>query len=102
MERRLEMGGNVTDHGRKHLGRNEPCHCGSGRKYKQCCLTKDEEADRQARAEAASQTPAPTPPPEDSPRPVPRERAAQQAWRGGSKDVGSFHKVSTPRKVGSS
>lgn len=20
-------------------GRNEPCHCGSGRKYKQCCLT---------------------------------------------------------------
>jgi hypothetical protein len=21
-------------------GRNEPCPCGSGRKYKQCCLTK--------------------------------------------------------------
>jgi uncharacterized protein len=19
------------------LGRNEPCHCGSGRKYKKCC-----------------------------------------------------------------
>jgi hypothetical protein len=26
------------------LGRNEPCHCGSGRKYKRCCLEKD--ADR--------------------------------------------------------
>lgn len=23
---------------RKKLGRNEPCHCGSGRKYKKCCL----------------------------------------------------------------
>lgn len=25
-------------------GRNQPCHCGSGKKYKKCCLTKDEEA----------------------------------------------------------
>ena len=25
------------------LGRNEPCHCGSGKKYKKCCLSKDEE-----------------------------------------------------------
>lgn len=24
-------------------GRNDPCHCGSGRKYKKCCLRKDEE-----------------------------------------------------------
>lgn len=23
------------------LGRNQPCHCGSGVKYKLCCLTKD-------------------------------------------------------------
>jgi preprotein translocase subunit SecA len=22
-------------------GRNEPCPCGSGKKYKQCCLNKD-------------------------------------------------------------
>ena len=21
----------------KKIGRNEPCHCGSGKKYKQCC-----------------------------------------------------------------
>jgi hypothetical protein len=26
------------------LGRNDPCHCGSGRKYKKCCLEKDEAA----------------------------------------------------------
>ncbi len=25
-------------------GRNEPCHCGSGRKYKHCCARKDAEA----------------------------------------------------------
>jgi uncharacterized protein len=23
--------------GEKRLGRNDPCHCGSGRKYKKCC-----------------------------------------------------------------
>jgi len=31
--------------------RNEPCPCGSGKKYKQCCLPKDEEAERTAFAE---------------------------------------------------
>ena len=25
----------------KKLGRNDPCHCGSGKKYKKCCLEKD-------------------------------------------------------------
>ncbi len=34
-------------------GRNEPCHCGSGKKYKQCCLRKDEDADREAREKEA-------------------------------------------------
>jgi SEC-C motif-containing protein len=27
-----------------NIGRNDPCHCGSGKKYKKCCLEKDEEA----------------------------------------------------------
>jgi len=26
------------------IGRNEPCHCGSGKKYKKCCLDKDKAA----------------------------------------------------------
>ncbi len=30
----------VTSH---KIGRNEPCPCGSGKKYKKCCLRKDEE-----------------------------------------------------------
>jgi hypothetical protein len=25
----------------KKIGRNEPCHCGSGKKHKKCCLNKD-------------------------------------------------------------
>jgi hypothetical protein len=25
-------------------GRNDPCHCGSGRKYKNCCRQKDNSA----------------------------------------------------------
>jgi hypothetical protein len=28
----------------KKIGRNEPCPCGSGKKYKKCCLAKDEAA----------------------------------------------------------
>lgn len=42
------------------LGRNQPCHCGSGKKYKKCCLRNDEdvrrdEQDRQAFEYAVSQ-----------------------------------------------
>jgi tetratricopeptide (TPR) repeat protein len=29
-------------------GRNDPCHCGSGNKYKKCCLAKDQAAERAA------------------------------------------------------
>lgn len=36
------------------IGRNDRCPCGSGKKYKQCCLAKDEQAARAA---------APPPPP---------------------------------------
>jgi hypothetical protein len=28
---------------RVELGRNETCWCGSGKKYKKCCLERDEE-----------------------------------------------------------
>jgi tetratricopeptide (TPR) repeat protein len=43
-------------------GRNDPCHCGSGKKYKKCCLPKEEAAEREviakdqaARAERAAE-----------------------------------------------
>ena len=37
------------------IGRNDPCPCGSGRKYKKCCLARDEAAGRvSAAADAVS------------------------------------------------
>jgi tetratricopeptide (TPR) repeat protein len=41
-------------------GRNDPCPCGSGLKYKKCCLPKDEAA------AAAARPPAPPPAPRQS------------------------------------
>ena len=35
------------------IGRNEQCPCGSGKKYKHCCLTKDQAGMAQANQEAA-------------------------------------------------
>jgi tetratricopeptide (TPR) repeat protein len=32
-------------------GRNDPCHCGSGNKYKKCCLAKDQAAERDSLVE---------------------------------------------------
>jgi len=31
-----------SKHSSKKIGRNDPCLCGSGKKYKNCCLAKDE------------------------------------------------------------
>jgi tetratricopeptide (TPR) repeat protein len=38
-------------------GRNDPCPCGSGKKYKLCCLKKDEAAEHAALAAAAAAKP---------------------------------------------
>jgi len=35
------------------VGRNDPCHCGSGKKYKKCHLEADEKSDRKEREKAA-------------------------------------------------
>jgi hypothetical protein len=35
-------------------GRNDPCPCGSGQKYKRCCLVKDQLAESTALAAAAA------------------------------------------------
>ncbi|WP_341281451.1 SEC-C metal-binding domain-containing protein [Paenibacillus sp. FSL H8-0537] len=36
------------------LGRNDVCHCGSGRKYKKCCIELDREEERRLAAAQAS------------------------------------------------
>jgi hypothetical protein len=55
-------------------GRNDPCPCGSGKKYKKCCLAKDE---------AAQRVPAPSPPAAPVPTPVERthrELSPEEQW----------------------
>lgn len=45
------------------VGRNDPCPCGSGKKYKRCCLHPHEAAAAERAAAAAAQAAAPLPPP---------------------------------------
>lgn len=81
-------------------GRNEPCHCGSGRKYKQCCLDKDESEARVAIAKVIAESPEPSPDAARASRRVPRHET-EQPWRAGT-TRGSYRRVRTLRKVGGS
>ena len=81
----------------RHLGRNDPCHCGSGRKYKLCCLDKDEAAARATTAAAAEAAPAAA---ENAPAPRPPKHQTYQPWKKSAANTHGFHRVSTPRKVG--
>lgn len=72
------------------LGRNEPCHCGSGKKYKKCCLHKDEESQHQEAmgpldASANRQSPGNTTEGIDTktpkPAPDPHAKARDARWR---------------------
>jgi tetratricopeptide (TPR) repeat protein len=44
------------------IGRNDPCHCNSGKKYKKCCMASDEAAARAARPAQPTAAPARRPP----------------------------------------
>ncbi len=44
------------------IGRTDPCHCGSGKRYKNCCRDKDEAAEAAEAASAAVAKTAPAPP----------------------------------------
>ncbi|HUU58161.1 MAG TPA: SEC-C metal-binding domain-containing protein [Phycisphaerae bacterium] len=87
-------------------GRNEPCPCGSGKKYKKCHLGRDQERSsaaltkaREAAAEAAR----------DEPEEPQARTRAPQAWKNdyapktprGKPGAGS-RQVTTPRKAGTS
>jgi len=107
----------------RSVGRNEPCPCGSGRKYKQCCLDKDEKKARDARAKAAEKeakaaakaagkdgakdgakdAEAPGPAGTEA-APRPPKKQTYQPWKrtAGSTNTHSFQRMSTPRKVGGS
>jgi hypothetical protein len=40
------------------IGRNDPCHCNSGKKYKKCCMASDDAAALAARPVAPAAVPA--------------------------------------------
>jgi hypothetical protein len=91
----------MTAHTNARPGRNEPCHCGSGRKYKQCCLEKDEKKAAAARAKAAAQQAAA---PSETPAPARKQthkHETQQPWKG-TTSPGFVTRSRTPRKVGGS
>jgi hypothetical protein len=89
----------------RDLGRNDACHCGSGRKYKRCCLDKDEaaalaararaEAEADATSDAASEPAGGKPAQQRPPKPT-----SYQPWKRSATNTHSFQRMSTPRKVG--
>jgi hypothetical protein len=84
-------------------GRNEPCYCGSGKKYKQCCLAKDEAKAAKARAKAAKEA-AEAPPPVEgegaaaAPTVAPKHRT-HQPWKA-TNARGFVPRSTAPRKMG--
>jgi len=79
-------------------GRNEPCHCGSGKKYKHCCLAKDEADATAARANAAAEAAAQ--PSEAATAPARRPKTeTHQPWKT-TTSRGFIPRPRTPRKVG--
>jgi hypothetical protein len=81
------------------LGRNDPCHCGSGKKYKHCCLAKDEDKARAARAKTAAEAP---PPSDAEATPKGPRHQTRQPWKRVATNTHGFGKTSLPRKVGGS
>jgi hypothetical protein len=84
-------------------GRNEPCHCGSGRKYKQCCLEKDNAEASAARkaAEAVEQSSAVSETPDAATVKAVRlsERQSHQPWKAAANARGFGNRTRTPRKA---
>ncbi len=86
-------------------GRNEPCHCGSGRKYKHCCLEKDEAQAAAARAAAATAAAAaaaeqPVEPATPAPKKAPKPQT-HQPWKANT-SRGFAPRTRLPRKAGGS
>jgi hypothetical protein len=84
-----------------NLGRNDPCHCGSGKKYKQCHLAEDEAKARAERAKATAEAPAPAAEGVTPAHTGPKHQT-HQPWKRTATNTRGFGKTSLPRKVGGS
>jgi hypothetical protein len=82
-------------------GRNEPCHCGSGRKYKHCCLEKDNAAAAAERVKVATDAPGTQPEAKPSPRPRVPQHQTHQPWKATASRT-YIPRQRGPRKVGGS
>jgi len=98
----------LTDIPKKELGRNDVCHCGSGKKYKACHLAQDEAAAREARAKEqakqAESEPAPAEASADRPHDhdhKPRH-ATTQPWKKTGQDARAVPRFNAPRRSGGS
>ena len=85
-------------------GRNEPCHCGSGKKYKQCCLPKDEAKAAKARAKATAEAAreaeaAPAAAEASAAPPQAPKHKTQQPWKA-TTSRGFVPRSTAPRKMG--
>lgn len=86
-----------------NLGRNDPCPCGSGKKYKQCHLGADEAKQREARAKATAAAPSPAAESDGPAAPASGARSkhvTRQPWKKTATNTQGFGKTSLPRKVG--
>ena len=84
------------------LGRNDPCHCGSGKKYKQCHLAADEAKEREARKKAEAAAPAEAPAPAAAASQPVHRKPTPQPWKRGSQNTRGFARINAMRKVGGS
>ena len=80
-------------------GRNEPCHCGSGRKYKVCCLEKDNAALTAANARAAADAAERPAEAVRQPAKPTTKHQTEQPWKA-STSRGFVPRPRGPRKVG--
>jgi len=87
--------------------RNDPCHCGSGKKYKNCHLDADEKAARAARtkeaaaaAHAEPSSAAATPGGPSGAAPPRAKGHGAQPWKRGTANTRGFQRTSGTRKVG--
>jgi hypothetical protein len=102
----------VTETEKKALGRNDPCHCGSGKKYKACHLETDEAAAREARkalqekqqaeAPAPAEASADAPPAEHAHPPHEPRHNTSQPWKKSAGGPRSVPRFNAPRRSGGS
>ncbi len=81
-------------------GRNDPCPCGSGKKYKQCHLVADEAKAREVRAKTIAEAPVPAAEGAAPTPSGPRKHVTRQPWKKTATNTQGFGKTSLPRKVG--